>query len=114
MFKKRLRLLRKKYSVTQQVLADSLNLSSSTIGMYEQGRRDPDTETICALANFFGVTTDYLLGISEVSRNSFSPESLSLLCDIEELSDSSKENLREYVELLKLKDNFGKNNISEK
>lgn len=111
MFKKRLRLLRKKYGVTQQTLADALNLSSSTIGMYEQGRRDPDTETICALAKFFGVTTDYLLGISETPKYSFKPESLSLLCEIEELSDSSKEYLREYIRLLKLKDNTGRNNV---
>lgn len=64
MFGNRLRELRLQRNLTQQDLAKLLNVSPSTIGMYEQGRRDPDTHTIVFLANYFGVTTDYLLGTS--------------------------------------------------
>ncbi|OUO35677.1 hypothetical protein B5F88_14715, partial [Flavonifractor sp. An306] len=32
------------------------------IGLYERGEADPSTETVCALADVFGVSTDYLLG----------------------------------------------------
>ncbi|QEK11653.1 helix-turn-helix transcriptional regulator [Crassaminicella thermophila] len=63
MFGSRLKHLRSKKKITQQELAELLNVSPSTIGMYEQGRRDPDTNTIKFLANYFNVSTDYLLGI---------------------------------------------------
>lgn len=62
---KRLKQLRNEQKMTQQDLAKLLNVSPSTIGMYEQGRRDPDTDAINFLANLFNVTTDYLLGRTE-------------------------------------------------
>ena len=54
--------LRAQKGITQTDLAKSLGVSASAIGMYEQGRREPDNETLIAIANFFRVTTDYLLG----------------------------------------------------
>lgn len=53
--------LRKNKGYNQEQLAHKLNVSPSTIGMWEQGRRQPDNETIKKLANLFGVSTDYLL-----------------------------------------------------
>lgn len=46
---------------SQQELAKKLGVSASAVGMYEQGRREPDCETLVALARLFGVSTDYLL-----------------------------------------------------
>jgi len=48
--------------MTQQELADKIGVSRGTIGMYEIGKRDPDTETLIKIANVFNVTTDQLLG----------------------------------------------------
>ncbi|MFT9496303.1 helix-turn-helix domain-containing protein [Anaerosolibacter sp.] len=62
MFGERLKELRSKKDMTQQDLANLLNVSPSTVGMYEQGRRDPDTNTIKFLSDYFNVSTDYLLG----------------------------------------------------
>ena len=62
MFGKRLKELRIIANMKQKDVAKLLNVSPSTIGMYEQGRRDPDTETVIFIANYFGVTTDFLLG----------------------------------------------------
>lgn len=62
MFGDRLKKLRKEKDILQKDLADALKLSVSTIGMYEQGRRDPDTETLSAIAEYFNVSIDYLLG----------------------------------------------------
>ena len=53
--------LRKNKGYNQEQLANKLNVSPSTIGMWEQGRRQPDNETVKKLANLFGVSTDYLL-----------------------------------------------------
>jgi len=56
MLSEKLRELRKKCRVTQAQLAEKLSLSPSTIGMYEQGRRLPDIETLQKIAEFFDVS----------------------------------------------------------
>ena len=58
---RKLKSLREKKGLLQKELGDKLNISASTIGMYEQDRRDPDFETLKKIANFFNVSTDYLL-----------------------------------------------------
>lgn len=62
MFKDRLKELRYKKELSQRELASILNMSPSTIAMYETGQREPDAETLKKIADFFGVTIDYLLG----------------------------------------------------
>lgn len=58
---KRLKELRKERNLTQRQLGEILNISASTIGMYEQGRSNPEVATLKKIADFFEVTTDYLL-----------------------------------------------------
>ena len=65
--------LRDEKDIKQKDLALYLGVSPSTVGMYEQNRRTPDSEMILKLADFFNVSTDYLLGKSNI-RN---PEQLS-------------------------------------
>lgn len=60
-FGTKIRILRKNQGFTQAELAKKLNISTSTIGMYEQGRREPDNQTLLALAKTLKTTTDYLL-----------------------------------------------------
>lgn len=62
MLGKNIEQLRKEKGLTQDDLSRHLGLSKSTISMYESQKRSPDNETLLKLANFFGVTTDYLLG----------------------------------------------------
>lgn len=54
--------LRKEVGMTQSELAARLGISSSAVGMYEQGRREPDNDMILRLCSVFGVTSDSLLG----------------------------------------------------
>ena len=54
--------LRKEKEVGQKELAVLLNMSVATISNYERGVHSPDLSTICKLADYFQVTTDYLLG----------------------------------------------------
>lgn len=51
------------HDMTQKQLALSLNLSPSALGNYIQGSREPDYETLIRIADYFHVTTDFLLGI---------------------------------------------------
>lgn len=62
MLGQKLTALRKDKNLTQQQMADALGMSRGTLGHYEIGRREPDYETLQQFADFFGVTTDYLLG----------------------------------------------------
>ena len=57
--------LRKAQDVTQEKLADYLNISYQAVSKWENGLALPDITLIPALAGFFGVSADYLLGIDD-------------------------------------------------
>ena len=57
----RIAVLRRAAGLSQGELARRLQVSPSTIGMYEQDRREPSAELLVAMARIFGVTVDYLL-----------------------------------------------------
>lgn len=58
----RLKDLRCKKGLYQKDIAKLFNVAVSTYSYWEQGRFEPDSETLGKLADFFGVTVDYLLG----------------------------------------------------
>lgn len=60
--------LRHQKGITQKELADYLHVSKGTIGMWETGRREPNTEILSELADFYGVTVDYLLGRESITQ----------------------------------------------
>ncbi|MDE6475177.1 MAG: helix-turn-helix transcriptional regulator [Clostridia bacterium] len=65
-FIKRLRELRKEKGITQFQLAQSTGISVSAISSWENNTRIPSALAIITLAKFFDVTTDYLLGLSDI------------------------------------------------
>lgn len=62
MYSERLKELRKNKKLTQKEVAEKIGVARTTYAMYEQNRREPDNETLQKIADFFNVTTDYLLG----------------------------------------------------
>lgn len=64
-FAERLRELRVENDLTQDELARATSLSHGCIAMLETNKRAPSGSTIIALAEFFEVTTDYLLGLED-------------------------------------------------
>ena len=66
-FSERLKGLRKQKGLSQRALADELRIGGSTIAMYESGKREPDHEMTEAIADYFNVDIDYLLGRSNVT-----------------------------------------------
>jgi len=56
--------LRSEKKLTQEQIAKALGKTRVTISYYENNDRTPDVETLVDIAKFFGVTTDYLLGLS--------------------------------------------------
>ncbi len=65
-FPERLKFLRSEKGWSQQRLADELNLSKSSVNMYERGEREPGFETMEAIADTFNVDMDYLYGRTDV------------------------------------------------
>ncbi len=58
----RIRDLRKEKRLSQTELADVVHVSQQTITAWENDKAEPSSSAIAALADYFGVTTDYLLG----------------------------------------------------
>ena len=56
------RKLREEKKLKQKEIADYLNMSDNAYGSYERGISEPSIENIKKLADFYGVSTDYLLG----------------------------------------------------
>lgn len=58
--------LRKTKGLTQQEMANIFHKSRQAISSYETQEREPEFNFLCKMANYFHVSTDYLLGISDV------------------------------------------------
>lgn len=63
---KRIRAEREKMGLTRDECSERINLSSSFLYDLENGKSGPSTESLIALSQLFGISTDYLLGISPV------------------------------------------------
>lgn len=61
----RIRSLRSEHSMTQTELAKKLGVSKSVISSYENAIHQPPYDILIRLSQIFGVTCDYLLGISD-------------------------------------------------
>lgn len=93
-FQSRLRELRQTKNLSQLELSKQLNISNVTLSQYENGVRKPDITTITDLAKYFNVTTDYLLGNSNIKQLSRKDE-IDIQKDLEEMKkDMTKGTLR--------------------
>ena len=61
----RLRELRERRGITQLKLAMDLHMTQNTISRYESGEREPGISELVKLADYFGVSVDYLLERTE-------------------------------------------------
>ena len=97
--------MRKAKKMTQKDLAIKLNKAESTIGLWEQGRRELDYDSLNEVANLFNVSVDYLLGRSFVRDNTASNElddfTFALYGEIKDLTDTEKEDILDMVKKMK-------------
>jgi len=61
-FAERLKKLRKERDIRQRDLAEVARVSRSAVAYWESGKSAPNTHTLARLADYFGVSTDYLMG----------------------------------------------------
>ena len=78
-FSERLKQLRLQSGMSQSDLADKISVNKQTISQYERGVRRPDFETLSSLCDAFNVSSDYMLGKSEVTLRYVDSNGLSLL-----------------------------------
>ena len=97
--------LRRQRGLNQKELGKKIGISASTVGMYEQGRREPDHTILLKLSEFFGVSTDYLL--SGEKTNSF--DSLKR----EQLANEIFNNLAGQNALMFQADNMSKKDLKQ-
>ena len=110
-FKDNLKELRKKKGLSQVELAEKLGFSKSLIGLYETGDRKPSFEALEAIADFFNISTDYLMGKDDKSVYYLDPEAAEMAQQIYDnpelriLFDASrkvsKEDLQFVVDMVK-------------
>ncbi|MCO7127327.1 helix-turn-helix domain-containing protein [Sporolactobacillus shoreicorticis] len=100
----RIRFLRDEKSVSQLEMARQLNISNAQLSRYESGDRKPDPDMIVHIADYFRVSTDYLLGrtglINEPSLGYNSEEDQKLLEKIKKIPelDQMIDQMNEYPE----------------
>lgn len=92
---KNIKALRQEKQITQEQLADALGMTPQAISLWENGKGYPDIETIPALAAFFSVSSDELLGINNSLRQQ---RLMELTAEMERLADRAcdrEDNLKE-------------------
>ncbi|KSU89836.1 XRE family transcriptional regulator [Priestia veravalensis] len=107
----RLKFLRGKR--TQEDVAKAISVSRARYSHYENGRSEPDTQTLEKLADFFNVSTDYLLGrtdnpdlIQEKNEESLlDPELGVFFKEIKNAPEDRQEQLRKIWEIIKSEGN---------
>ncbi len=99
----RLKELRLEKRLSQTQLADIFNISQQAVSHYEKGLRDMDYKLITSMSSFFQVSTDYLLGISDI-KNFTSDDELKKLIIQSNIDDNDL-----YKTLLSLKKKLNSN-----
>lgn len=86
---KNLKAIRHARGISQQTLANAMGITQQSINKYENHKIEPDIDTLIALADYFDVTVDYLIGRTD-ENNQPLRDSNSLLSKYSRLNKSEK------------------------
>ena len=94
-------LQRKKKGISQEDLANALNVSRQAVSKWESSQSVPDMDKIVALSSYFNITTDYLLK-DEIETidgaNNYSSKNVDMQMLNKELSENDFQNIRYEAE----------------
>lgn len=99
-----LKKIRLKHEKTQQEVANAINITQFTYSNYENGKTQPDFETIIALAKYFGTTTDAILGYHVsylLDKSTLTPEQKEIVEIVPNLNYEECKLLLAYLEGIK-------------
>lgn len=104
----RLRALRQEQNISMKQLGDIFGMAESTISLYENEKRKIDTDMLIKFANYFNVSTDYLLGITDERNSSsdnddigFDDFTYAMHNETKELTEDDKQMLLGMAKMLK-------------
>lgn len=89
----RIREVRKAKKLSQTELAEMLHVHQTAVSQWENGKTEPDMDNLCRIADIFGVTVDYLLGVDTQSHTideQLSEIDFALSGELRNLSDDEK------------------------
>ena len=95
----RLRELRKSKDLTQAQVADGINCTPAAYNRYETGERQPSMETLAKLAEYFGVSIDYLYGRAPLSDSALSDYEKELITKLRSLPESVREDAMDFLDM---------------
>lgn len=93
----KLKELRLSRGYTQAEVARGINCSPNTYSRYESGAREPSHDTLKLLAEFYGVSMDYLYGLAPLSESALSDYELTLINGVRNTDDEVKEDLLDLL-----------------
>lgn len=96
-FGHRLRKLRNEKKLKQEDLAKIINISKSSVGMYERNEREPSFEVIKRISDYFNVSIDYLINGENSNDDSL------FFFDMNGLTEQEIEDIKEHIEYVKWK-----------
>lgn len=90
--------LRKRRGLSQQEISDTLQVSRGTYSLWETDKRRPELDSLIALADFYGVSVDYLLGreTQTLAASRFDDPMI-------DLSDEARKSVEEFIEFVRKK-----------
>ena len=102
----RIEMLRKELGLSQEEFAKKVSMTQQRISAYEKEKREPDLETIKQFADFFNVSTDYLLGKSDIrnpeeiqlSGLELTQDDINFIKKIKPLSEQNRKFLEKMIE----------------
>lgn len=98
--------LRKDAGLTQDELADILNTNKHSISAYERGKNEPPDSMKIAIANYFKVSVDYLVGLTD---NPYPYNNKHRIIKLPaDFPDESVNSLRDYIDFLIYKEKLNK------
>ncbi len=108
-----LRKTRKERNLTMKEVGIAIGVGESTISQYETGKRQPDQQNLLKLADYFGVTVDYLLGRETDTERDEKPQLhipdkykdvlVAFEGGADDLTQEDVDKVIEYIELLRTK-----------
>lgn len=100
-----LKKLRNKKGISQQKLADTIEVSQQSVNKYENHKIEPDIQTLIKIADYFETSVDYLIGhsdidciIESVSPYDLNTDEVSIINNYRKLSKKQKEIIKLVIE----------------
>lgn len=92
--------LRTEKELTQDNLAEFLNIKRQTYSAWERNKSTPDINTINSLADYYSVSIDYILGRTD-EKNPYEPETIAAHKEGDEWSEEELQSIEEFKEFVK-------------